>query len=121
MKLNQMIGHLNQTIETDMASLVQEQLLDISILYQRLQFKSENHSEMIGAKDIYEKKSNLSNSQADGDNPSSTPCVASFRIAILPWKRRLSMGQTWRGGNFPGLKSKPTRFVRVNVGVRPTT
>ena len=81
-----MIGfNLNQTIKADVASLVQEQLLDISILYQRLQFKSENHS----TQKISEmKKSNLSNSQADGDNPTSTPCIASLWIPILPWNRR---------------------------------
>merc|ERR1711974_501599 len=45
-----------------MASLVQEQLLYISIVYQL-----------------------LANAQAHGDNPTSAPCIASFWIKILPW------------------------------------
>ena len=78
--------HLNQTINANMASFVQEQLLNISIVYQLLEYtKFEGHttnSKMVYCYRHLQKIANLANPEAHGDNPTSTPSIASFWSSI---------------------------------------
>ena len=94
--------NLNKTINADMASLVQEQLLNISIVYQHLE-NAESEDRLIFSKNCNNKKA-------------TCPTPKHMVITPPPPHAPHPSGSL----HVPGLMSKPTKLVLVNVGIRPS-
>ena len=97
--------NLNKTINADMASLVQEQLLNISIVYQHLE-NTESEDRLI-----------LANISKNCNNKKAT-CPTPKHMVITPPPPHAPHPSG--SLHVPGLISKPTRLVLVNVGIRPS-
>ena len=97
--------NLNKTINADMASLVQEQLLNISIVYQHLE-NTESEDRLI-----------LANISKNFNNRKAT-CPTPKHMVITPPPPHAPHPSG--SLHVPGLISKPTRLVLVNVGIRPS-
>ena len=97
--------NLNKTINADMASLVQEQLLNISIFYQHLE-NTESEDRLI-----------LANISKNCNNKKAT-CPTPKHMVITPPPPHAPHPSG--SLHVPGLISKPTRLVLVNVGIRPS-
>ena len=97
--------NLNKAINADMASLVQEQLLNISIVYQHLE-NTESEDRLI-----------LANISKNCNNKKAT-CPTPKHMVITPPPPHAPHPSG--SLHVPGLISKPTRLVLVNVGIRPS-